>query len=290
MGRASYGVGGEPHGEPVLPLPRKTAKMMRVDLRRARAAWIKQGRGKVERRTRWKSDFLRTVDHEGQVCDFHALRHTYITRLVSSGASVKVAQELARHSTPMLTIGRYAHTRLHGLTQALDNLPGVGAPDREREAVAFRATGTFDACGDTAESGRKHPQQNPQQSECFSQLPGAKGCDATDKSGAVTLDAQVVASARVSDDVRSSATTCHTAPGGIRTCDPRFRKPVLYPTELRAPEGAYGNRAIPKAQGPQSSTRPRRERPGATRRWVIGAFPYLPVGRQVRFEFRLSNG
>jgi hypothetical protein len=24
------------------------------------------------------------------------------------------------------------------------------------------------------------------------------------------------------------------APGRIRTCDPRFRKPVLYPTELRA--------------------------------------------------------
>jgi len=23
------------------------------------------------------------------------------------------------------------------------------------------------------------------------------------------------------------------APGMIRTCDPRFRKPVLYPTELR---------------------------------------------------------
>lgn len=24
------------------------------------------------------------------------------------------------------------------------------------------------------------------------------------------------------------------APGKIRTCDPRFRKPMLYPTELRA--------------------------------------------------------
>jgi hypothetical protein len=27
------------------------------------------------------------------------------------------------------------------------------------------------------------------------------------------------------------------APGKARTCDPRFRKPVLYPAELRAPRG-----------------------------------------------------
>jgi hypothetical protein len=26
----------------------------------------------------------------------------------------------------------------------------------------------------------------------------------------------------------------HGAPGRIRTCDPRIRNPVLYPTELRA--------------------------------------------------------
>ena len=44
--------------------------------------------------------------------DFHALRHTYITNVVNSPASVKVMQELARHSDPKLTIGRYAHTRL----------------------------------------------------------------------------------------------------------------------------------------------------------------------------------
>lgn len=29
----------------------------------------------------------------------------------------------------------------------------------------------------------------------------------------------------------------HGPPGRIRTCDPRFRKPVLYPAELRAAGG-----------------------------------------------------
>ncbi len=38
------------------------------------------------------------------------------------------------------------------------------------------------------------------------------------------------------DTVRRDASQNDNAPGGIRTHDPRFRKPVLYPTELRAPD------------------------------------------------------
>lgn len=75
------------------------------------------------------------------MADFHALRHTYISRLVQSGVNVKVAQELARHSTPMLTLGRYSHVQLVDQTQALDALPAVEPQERE----ASRATGTDDA-------------------------------------------------------------------------------------------------------------------------------------------------
>jgi site-specific recombinase XerD len=56
------------------------------------------------------------------VADFHALRHTYISRLVTSGANIKVVQELARHSSPLLTLGRYAHVQLVDQTRALDAL------------------------------------------------------------------------------------------------------------------------------------------------------------------------
>ena len=38
-------------------------------------------------------------DSAGHVVDFHSLRHTYVSCIVYSRASVKVAQELARHST-----------------------------------------------------------------------------------------------------------------------------------------------------------------------------------------------
>ena len=51
---------------------------------------------------------------EGRV-DFHSLRATYVSALVASGASVKVCQTLARHSTPSLTIGVYARASLHDI-------------------------------------------------------------------------------------------------------------------------------------------------------------------------------
>jgi hypothetical protein len=79
----------------------------------------------VEREQRERSEFLRYENAAGEVADFHATRHTYISGIVAGGASVKTCQELARHSTPVLTIGRYSHTRLHDLTGALDALPDL---------------------------------------------------------------------------------------------------------------------------------------------------------------------
>jgi integrase len=62
--------------------------------------------------------------------DFHSLRHSYITAVVKSGCSVKVAQELARHADPKLTMNIYTHLTVHDLAQGLENLahnlPTVG--------------------------------------------------------------------------------------------------------------------------------------------------------------------
>jgi Phage integrase family len=58
------------------------------------------------------------VDCDGR--DFHCLRHSYVSALIRSGASVKTVQTLARHSTPTLTLGRYAHAGLCDLQSALD--------------------------------------------------------------------------------------------------------------------------------------------------------------------------
>ena len=123
-------------------MPDKPIKLIRTDLDAAREAWIKEARSKEERLARRQSDFLAYRDGAGRVVAFHALRHTYISRLVASGAGLKVAQELARHSTPTLTLGRYAHVQLQLVdqTRALDALPAIEAPRTNIAALA--STGT----------------------------------------------------------------------------------------------------------------------------------------------------
>ncbi len=77
---------GRPASAFLFDLPDKLPPMLRADLRRARAAWIKAAPDLTERRERLKSDFLREHDAEGRVVDFHALRGTFITMVVKSGA------------------------------------------------------------------------------------------------------------------------------------------------------------------------------------------------------------
>jgi Phage integrase family len=74
------------------------------------------------------------------LADFHSLRGDFISYLVSSGASVKTCQTLARHSTPSLTIGIYAKASLHDINGAVEGLPDLNAPRPEPEAL--RKTGT----------------------------------------------------------------------------------------------------------------------------------------------------
>src|SRR2546421_12476457 len=78
------------------------------------------------------------ADADGKVCDFHALRHSYITLLERSGVSPKLAQELARHSDIRLTMNVYTHTRLHDLAGAVEGLPALLGDHREH----LKATGT----------------------------------------------------------------------------------------------------------------------------------------------------
>ncbi len=119
---------GKRRGERLFPLPpRKAALLVRADMENARARWIAEATDEADRAKRLDSDFLRHNDRQGRVVDFHGLRHTFISQLVQTGASVKVAQELARHSTPTLTIGRYSHTRRDDLAAALEELPGTSA-------------------------------------------------------------------------------------------------------------------------------------------------------------------
>ncbi len=51
--------------------------------------------------------------------------------LARAGLTVKQAQKLARHSSPELTIGRYAHAELQELGAAVGRLPALAAAPAE---------------------------------------------------------------------------------------------------------------------------------------------------------------
>ncbi len=112
---------GRAEGAPVFPLPSDTAGMLRRDLAAAREAWLAEAG--PEDRARWEqSDFLCYRDHQGRYRDFHALRHGFATA-VARVATPRVAQDLARHSTPALTIGTYSHSDDAERSRAVAQLP-----------------------------------------------------------------------------------------------------------------------------------------------------------------------
>ncbi len=83
-------------------------------------------------------------DESGHVADFHSLRHTFISNLAAGGIHPKTAQELARHSSIVLTMDCYSHVAREKLTSALDTLPDLSKPERE----SAKATGTYDVTPD----------------------------------------------------------------------------------------------------------------------------------------------
>ena len=105
-------------------IERKTNKMVRLDLARARRTWLKESMTLQEREHREASDFLCYQDHAGLFADFHSLRHFFITSLERSGVSPKMAQTLARHSDIRLTLGVYTHVALHDQAGVIESLPG----------------------------------------------------------------------------------------------------------------------------------------------------------------------
>lgn len=141
------------------------------------------------------------VDDSGRYADFHSLRHTTGTWLAASGVHPKVAQSIMRHSDINLTMSRYSHTLLGAEAEAIASLPDCSPSSRERQ----KATGTdgkTDLALNSAFLGAAQVGSN---------APQCKDAPLNDTKNRVL-----------------------TTPGRTRTFDLRFRKPMLYPAELRA--------------------------------------------------------
>lgn len=61
---------------------------------------------------------------EEGVLDFHFFRVTYVTWLAEGGAHVGEVQELARHSSPVLTFGVYAQGNMERKRAAVESIGG----------------------------------------------------------------------------------------------------------------------------------------------------------------------
>jgi integrase len=128
----------KPHRSPVFALPEKTAEMLHADLRRCG---------------------IEPVDAKGRVVDTHSLRHGYISALARAGVPLKVAQTLARHSDPKLTMNVYAHLSAFDLHGAVaDALPDLttAVPDQ-----ILAATGTDGPTATENATGLDGDERNP---------------------------------------------------------------------------------------------------------------------------------
>ena len=83
--------------------------------------------------------------------DFHSLRNSYISDLMRTGADLKQAMTLARHSDPRLTAKRYARTRLHDLGSVVNKLPQSYPPSSSQ--ALLRRTGTDTAAVSQVQQG-----------------------------------------------------------------------------------------------------------------------------------------
>ncbi len=144
-------VGRKVAGSPVFRMPDEfdVASMLRADLTLARAAWLDTFQDSQKRIEADAGDFLRATDSEGDVIDFHALRHTCATWLIQTGADIKTVQAVMRHSNIRLTMDRYGHL-----------FPGAEADAVSRLAVVF---GQFKTTQATGTDGALHLRQ---QSDC----------------------------------------------------------------------------------------------------------------------------
>ncbi len=100
-------------------MPEKTAEMLRADLIRAGIPY----------------------EVGGKVADFHALRGSFITNLVRSGANIKAVQKLARHSTITLTMDTYTTIDDDEMRKATGG--GLMRRISARRAASFLNSGFF---------------------------------------------------------------------------------------------------------------------------------------------------
>jgi site-specific recombinase XerD len=148
---------------------RRTAIMMRKDLKAARKKWIKEVKTDREKAEREESDFLKYKNNAGLFADFHSNRHTFITNLERAGVSPRRAQSLARHSDIRLTMGVYTHIGLHDQSTAIELLPAPPDLSAIRRPITANGNGAAKA-GSSNGKPRRQEAASGQPAETIAEI------------------------------------------------------------------------------------------------------------------------
>jgi len=222
--------------EDVLPLRKETAEELRAFLA-GREPGDKVFGGRYKLLSKRTAEIVRAdleaagieyQDAPGRFRDFHALRHTTGSWLAACGVPLTTIREIMRHGSLAVT-SRYAHSLRGQAAKAIEGLPDLSAPAPESETM--QATGTD---GRAVDMGGEKLGVNLGgiARQTVPSMPSVRF-------GAQN-DPQTGTSSEVAENKAKTAYSAEnqgleaTAPGRIRTSDLRFRKPMLYPAELRA--------------------------------------------------------
>jgi hypothetical protein len=200
-----------------LPHESNPARMLRADLGRARRLWLRECLNDLEAYVvREQTDFLTSSNHDGQLLDFHSLRHTCGAWLSLAGSHPKTVQTVMRHSSISVTMDTYGHLLPGQHAEAVDKL-GFMLTDSTAASIPLQMTGT----DDQRESDRG-AQRLAQQSGSRSVRSGAKLRDERVHNDAQRKSPKAVVIVDLSD-----AIFCLNSGGGTRTPDTRIMIPLL---------------------------------------------------------------
>lgn len=211
---------------PVFAMPDNSdvAPMLQADLEAARAEWIKAAAdaGNLEEQVRRsESDFLKPVNVDGGVLDFHSLRHTCGAWLAIGGASIKAVQTVMRHSSVSLTGDTYGHLLPDEASETVARLPRMLA-DEPKE---LRATGTDDQALRLVDA--RGVQQFLQQSGSEREQASATEYDELPRVVLTGEDAKSLSFTDLSEGLREDAKPSESAPCRTRTYNPLIKSQML---------------------------------------------------------------
>ena len=216
--------------------------MLRDDLAEARKQWLSEAKDDPqEYAQRQQSDFVTDANHEGEITDFHSLRHTCGAWLVMTGAQPKVVQQVMRRQSITLTIDTYGHLFPGQEAEAVDQMRQM-LVDHQSTPEALRATGTDNH---TAEGVQQLGRETPRSA--------AKECARENAGRTQKKTTKSLHIADLSDDVRDKATHRVSRGGGTRRGAVFYGKITPFPSRwckvgCSAGRSAVDHRSLAQAE------------------------------------------